>query len=290
MNGAADLFWESAEGLRLHARDTPAASGPAASGPARLPVICLHGLTRNAKDFAALAPHIARSGRRVLAIDVRGRGLSDRAPPETYQLPFYAGDVERLASALGISEAIFIGTSMGGLITMEIAARRPDLIHAAIINDVGPVLSPLGLARIAGYVGASPTVSTWQEAADHLRALNGDALPHYRAGDWQAMAERMFRQVKDAIVPDYDPAIATPFKSKPLLSDPQQRWAALATGRPILVLRGDRSDLLDPDAAEMMVAGRPNARLQRVANVGHAPMLDEPDALTAIDAFLSQVK
>lgn len=277
-------YWQSSDGLRLHARDYPAAEGDA-----RLPVICLHGLTRNAKDFGMLAPRIAQLRRRVLAVDVRGRGLSARAAPDSYQLPCYAEDVERLAQALGIRQAIFIGTSMGGLITMELAARSPDLIAAAIINDIGPRLASRGLERIAGYVGTGGPVATWQEAADHLRRLNAEALPHYDAVDWQDMAKRLYREADGQIVADYDPAIATPFKTKPLVTDPQQRWNALASDRPILLLRGERSDLLDQDAAEEMVAGRPNASLRIVANVGHAPMLDEPDALTAIEAFLGEL-
>ncbi|PZU09787.1 alpha/beta fold hydrolase [Sphingomonas sp.] len=283
MSGYVDRFWQSSDGLRLHARDYAAAPGPA-----RLPVFCLHGLTRNARDFGMLAPHLAGLGRRVLAIDVRGRGLSDWARPETYQLPFYAEDVARLAEALGIGAAIFIGTSMGGLITMELAGRSPALIRSAIINDVGPRLSDRGLARIAGYVGKSAPVATWGEAADHLRALNADALPHYGPEDWRLMAERMYREIGGRLLADYDPAIALPFTSKPLVTDPQQRWADLAGARPILLLRGDRSDLLDPDAAEEMVAGRPDATLASVANVGHAPMLDEPDALDAIGCFLDR--
>ena len=133
--------WLSADGLTLHARDYAAAEGKA-----RLPVICLHGRTRNARDFDVLAPWIAARHRRVLAVDVRGRGLSARDPDASYWLPTYADDVRRLAEALGISRAIFIGTSMGGLIAMELAALAPALIVAAVINDVGPVLAAEGLA------------------------------------------------------------------------------------------------------------------------------------------------
>src|SRR4051812_4364600 len=181
--------WTSAEGLTLHARDYAAADGAA-----RLPVICLHGLTRNARDFDTLAPWIAARQRRVLAVDVRGRGLSDRDPAGGYWLPTYADDVRRLAAALGLGRAIFVGTSMGGLITMELAALAPDLVGGAIVNDVGPVLAAEGLARIGTYVGNAPAFGGWDEAAAYLRDLNGAALPHYDAADWQRMAERMFRE------------------------------------------------------------------------------------------------
>ncbi|SDA11766.1 alpha/beta fold hydrolase [Sphingomonas sp. NFR15] len=284
MSGYRDLYWQASDGLRLHARDYPAASGPA-----RLPILCLHGLTRNAKDFGALAPRLAELGHRVLALDVRGRGGSERGAPERYVLPAYAEDVERLAQAIGIGRAIFIGTSMGGLITMEVAARAAGLIHAAVVNDVGPKLSLHGLARIAGYAGAAQAFATWDDAAAQVRQLNEDALPHYTARDWREMAERMFRESDGVVIADYDPGIAVPFKSAPAGADPQQRWEALASDRPILVLRGARSDLLDQDAAEAMVAGKPNARLEMVRDVGHAPMLDEPDALAAIMRFLADI-
>ena len=277
--------WTSADGLTLHARDYAAAEGRAL-----LPVICLHGLTRNARDFEALAPWIAQRGRRVLALDVRGRGLSDRDPNGSYWLPTYAEDVRRLAEALGIARAIFVGTSMGGLITMELAALAPELIAGAIINDVGPVLAADGLARIASYVGGAPIFDRWDEAVAYLERQNAAALPHYAADDWQAMARRMFREEGGHIAADYDPAIAAAFGTGPMLADPWDRWNGLAEGRAVLLLRGGLSDLLAADDASRMVTGHDNARLREIPNVGHAPMLDEPEALAAIGQFLEGVK
>jgi pimeloyl-ACP methyl ester carboxylesterase len=145
MTAFVDRHWTSADGLRLYARDYAAAAGPA-----KLPVIAIHGLTRNSADFEAIAPLIAQSGRRVLAVDVRGRGRSDRAPdPMTYQPAVYAKDVLELLRQAGIERAVFLGTSMGGLITMALAAIRSKVIAAAIINDVGPEVAKEGLARIA---------------------------------------------------------------------------------------------------------------------------------------------
>lgn len=275
--------WLSAEGLTLHARDYAAAQGKA-----RLPVICLHGLTRNARDFDALAPWIAAHGRRVLAVDVRGRGLSDRDPAASYWLPTYADDVRRLADALGIARAIVVGTSMGGLIAMELAASAPALIAGAIINDVGPVLAPEGLARIGSYVGNAPAFDSWDAAAFYLQRQNEASLPHYAWDDWRRMAERMFREHAGKVVPDYDPAIADAFATGPLPADPWDRWRGLAGGRPILLLRGGLSDLLTAGDATRMVAEHDQACLREVPNVGHAPMLDEPEALAAIGQFLDQ--
>ena len=276
--------WLSAEGLRLHARDYAADEGMA-----RLPVICLHGLTRNARDFDTLAPWIAAQGRRVLAVDVRGRGLSDRDPAASYWLPTYADDVRRLTDALGIARAIFVGTSMGGLITMELAAIAPALIAGAIINDVGPVLAPDGLARIGSYVGKAPVFDSWDAAALYLQQQNRASLPHYADQDWRRMAERMFRNDAGRVAADYDPAIADAFATGPLPADPWERWRGLASGRPILLLRGGLSDLLTAGDATLMVAEHDQAWLREVPNVGHAPMLDEPEALAAVGRFLDQI-
>ena len=280
--GWRDFTWASAEGLTLHARDYPAAA------EGRLPVVCLHGLTRNARDFDMLAPWIAARGRRVLAVDVRGRGQSDRDPDASYWLPTYADDVRRMAEALGIRQAIFIGTSMGGLIAMELAAVAPDLIGGAVINDVGPVLAAEGLARIGSYVGNAPVFGNWGEAAAYLERQNAAALPHYRAEDWRRMARRMFREEDDRVAADYDPAIAAAFGTGPLPADPWDRWHGLARGRPLLLLRGGLSDLLAAGDATRMITEHESARLREVPNVGHAPMLDEPEALAAIGQFLDE--
>jgi pimeloyl-ACP methyl ester carboxylesterase len=283
-DGFRHCRWTSADGLSLHARDYAPSTDRGL-----LPVICLHGLTRNARDFEKLAPWIAARGRRVLAVDVRGRGLSDRDPDASYWLPTYAEDVRRMADALGIDRAIFVGTSMGGLITMELAALAPGLIAAAVINDVGPVLAAEGLARIGAYVGHAPAFDDWAEAEDYLQRQNEAALPHYQAADWQAMAARMFREDGGRVVADYDPGIAAAFGTGPLPADPWDRWHGLATGRPLLLLRGGLSDLLTAADATQMVTGHETARLREVPDVGHAPMLDEPEALAAIGHFLDEL-
>ncbi|WP_404712280.1 alpha/beta fold hydrolase [Sphingomonas sp. MMS24-J13] len=279
-----DRYWQAADGLALHARHYSAADGRA-----RLPVICLHGLTRNARDFEALAPWLAARQRAVLAVDVRGRGLSDWDPRADYRLPTYADDIARLMEALGIAHAIFVGTSMGGLITMELAAMRPDLIAGAVINDVGPVLAPAGLMRIGSYVGQKPDVKNWADAVAYVRWQNGHALPHYGQADWEKMARRLFRERDGRVAPDYDPDISKPFADAPLAVDPWERWDALAGGRPILLLRGGESDLLAADVAAKMIGGHAGAALRLVPGVGHAPMLDEPEALAALEAFLDSV-
>lgn len=274
-----DRWWQS-DGLRLHARDYAGAEGAA-----KLPVVCIHGLTRNARDFDALAPWIAATGRRTLSLDIRGRGFSERDPNADYRLPTYARDVAALFDALGFARAIFVGTSMGGLITMELSAQRPELIAAAVLNDIGPELAREGLVRIGNYTKVKAEIHNWADAAAYLRDQNAHALPHYGDADWDVMARRMFREQDGKVAADYDPAIWTTF-GEVGGTDPWNRWDTLASGRPTLVLRGGISDLLDQPTAERMVDGRAQATLAIVDNVGHAPMLDEPDALAAIGTFL----
>jgi pimeloyl-ACP methyl ester carboxylesterase len=296
MGAWADRFWTSTDpsGVRLHARDYAAASGPA-----RAPVICLHGLTRNARDFEDLAPHIASGtigsgGRRVLAVDVRGRGQSGWDPePARYTPLTYAGDVLALLDALGIGKAVFVGTSMGGLITLLIAAMRPAAIAAAALNDIGPEIAPEGLARIGGYTGKTAPVTDWAGAADYARATNAVAFPAYGPAQWDAFARRLFTEKDGRPALDYDPGIAQAFKppepkpgeTPPPPPDLWPLFKALAA-RPLLTIRGETSDILSPDIAARMREAAPDMAFAEIPGVGHAPMLDEPEALAAIDALL----
>lgn len=284
MTGFVERRWV-VDGLSLYARDYAGAGGAA-----RLPVVCLHGLTRNSRDFEKVAPWIAARGRRVLALDMRGRGQSDRDPQGRYDLATYVGDVTALLAALGVGRAVFVGTSMGGLITVETATHHRDLVAGAVINDIGPQLSPAGLGRIAGYVGKAEPMAGWQAAADACARLNADVFPHYGAADWMAMARRLFRDAAGAVVADYDPAIAEALTRIVTDPDPWGKWHAFADARPVLVLRGTATDLLPLDVAEAMVAGHDRAVLAPVADIGHAPMMDEPDAVEALARFLDGVE
>ena len=284
-----DRRWTSADGLSLYARDYAAAAGPA-----RLPVIAIHGLTRNAADFETIAPLIAQTGRRVLAVDVRGRCRSDRAPdPMTYQPATYAHDVLALLDQAGMARAVFLGTSMGGLITMALAAIRSKVVAAAILNDIGPEVAKEGLMRIAAYAGKPVETPTWEAAAAHVKSINAVALPHYTDADWMAFAKRTFRiGTEGSPVLDYDPDIAVPIRAagaKALVPNLWPMFSRLAKGRPVLLVRGETSDLLSADIAAKMRKRAPKMDYVEVAGVGHAPMLDEPDAKAAIFPFLSKV-
>ena len=288
MTDFADRWWRSEDGLRLYARDYAGAAGEA-----KLPVIAIHGLTRNSADFAAVAPIIAATGRRVLAVDVRGRARSDRAAdPMTYQPVQYARDMLALMDQAGIARAAFLGTSMGGRITMALTAIAPDRIAAAILNDVGPEVSLVGLTRIAAYAGQPVDTPTWDDAVAYVRKHNAIALPHYTDADWDAFARRVFREGPDGPVLDYDPDIAVPIRAAgqaALVPDLWGDFERLATGRPTLLIRGATSDLLDAEIAGRMRARAPEMGYVEVPDVGHAPMLDEPTAEAAILAFLGAV-
>lgn len=270
-----------ADGLRLHYRDYPGSSDEP-------PLLCLHGLTRNVRDFTAFAERYS-AGRRVLALDFRGRGLSDHDPlPARYTPLTYASDVLQLLDQLDIDEAVFVGTSLGGLVTMTVAAMAPQRIAAAILNDVGPELSVEGLERIASYVGKGGPFGSWDEAADAVARYSGNAHPNFGHDDWVKMARRICREDNGRIVLDYDRAIALPFQTK----GPAPRvdlwplFGALAQ-KPLLVIRGEISDLLSAEALDKMHEVAPDMKSVTVAGVGHAPLLDEPDAVAAIDQFLA---
>jgi pimeloyl-ACP methyl ester carboxylesterase len=280
MSTATDGFFSVKDGLRLHYRDYPGDDG-------KPPLLCLPGLTRNVRDFADFAERYSPRFR-VIAFEFRGRGSSECDPVTArYMPPTYIGDTVELLDHLAIDQAIFVGTSLGGLVTMGMAVVAPQRIAAAIINDVGPELSSAGLDRIRTYVGRSMRFDSWDEAARQLAASNPGLSEHYTHADWVRMAKRTCREKDGAIGFDYDMAIGDPFKSDS--PTPQiDMWPlfhALAA-KPLLVIRGERSDLLSADAAERMQREAPAMQLAVVQGVGHAPDLDEPDAVAAIDSFL----
>lgn len=279
--------WTSRDGLNLFARDYASTSDEAG-----LPVICLHGLTRNSKDFDDVAPLIARSGRRVIVPDVRGRGQSGRDPnPANYQPKIYARDVLEMMGSLGLPRAVFVGTSMGGIIIMTLAALRSKAIAAAILNDVGPAIAPEGVARIMRYVGVGDEIRSWDDAADYMCRTMGVAFPDFSGRDWRRLAEQTFRQGEHGPEFDYDPAIASRLQVPSRLTTMLAWWLfrRLARKRPTLLIRGALSDVLSGDIALEMKRQAPSLRLAEVSNVGHAPLLTEPEAVEAIAEFLASV-
>lgn len=287
MSRYSDLYWTTPDGMRLYARDYRPDKATDA-----LPVIAIHGLTRNSADFTKIAEILQDQGRRVIAVDVRGRGKSGRAAdPMTYVPPVYAGDIVALLDTQKIERAIFMGTSMGGLITMALAAIRPEAIAATILNDVGPEVAAEGLMRIAAYTGQPVVVNNWDDAVAYAKRINEVAFPHYGDADWQAFAQRLFVENAHGIPTlAYDPDISAPIKAAgagALVPDLWPLYRNLAQ-RPTLIVRGETSDLLSPAILERMLAEGEMARSVEVSGIGHAPMLDEPQALAAITAFLAK--
>lgn len=284
-----EITYTSEDGLRLYARDYAATQGAA-----KCPVICIHGLTRNSADFEELAPWIASLGRRVIAVDVRGRGHSAYdAQVDHYSIAQYANDIVTLAYQLGIGRAVLIGTSMGGLITMALAVKHLHLIAAAVLNDIGPVLSDVGLSRIANYSGNTQSFVDWQAAVDYVQTINQSAFPAYTQVEWEKWAQRAFKRASNGSwVLRYDPNIAAPLRMGKLKAT---SWGAkfafrrLANKRPTLLIRGSLSDLLESQQAQYMRQVAPGMRYAEVANVGHAPMLSEAEAVTALQQFLNEV-
>lgn len=279
--------WQSADGLTLHFRDYPGI------GDDRPPVLCLHGLTRNARDFEDLAPHIAHQGWRVLAPEMRGRGRSAYASdPASYAVPTYVADIEALLRQESIDRFIGIGTSMGGLMIMAMAAVAPERLAGVVLNDVGPVVESAGLDKIKAYVGQGRSFPTWVHAARALAELHADTYPSYGLEDWLAMAKRTMIPVSNGrIAFDYDMRIAEPILASDEAEVPIDLWPMLRAlaGRPAVLVRGDRSTILSAQTFAQMAQALPDARTVTVANTGHAPTLDEPEVRAAIGAMLAEV-
>ena len=289
MNDAApqrydDRYFTVRDGLRLHYRDYQGSDD-------RPPILCLPGLTRNAKDFANLAERFSPRFR-VIALEFRGRGMSDYDPiPARYLPPTYAHDVIELLDQQAIDQAVFVGTSLGGLVTMLMAIMAPHRIAAAILNDIGPEVADAGVDRIKTYVGKGIRFKNWNEAAETVAANNAHAFDNYAHEDWVRMAQRNCREENGEIVFDYDQAIAQPFNS-PTPAPQFDMWplfAALAQ-KPLLVIRGAKSDLLSAETLQKMHAAAPTMKSALVAGVGHAPELNEPEAVAAIDTFLGDLE
>ena len=279
-----DRFWYSAEGLRLHYRDY---AGPLEKPP----ILCIPGLTRNARDFEPVAERYAGDWR-VICIELRGRGMSDPDPdPSRYTPHYYVADILKLLDQLGIADAVFFGTSLGAICTMLLASTDADRIAGAMLNDIGPEIDQAGIDRIGGYVGREIAFRDWGEAVAVLTERNREVFPRWGAGEWERFARRIMHETPDGIRFEYDMRIADNFRAA--TEGPQganwHLYEALA-GRPVLILHGTRSDLLSDAIARQMVERlQGDAELVVVPDVGHTPNLEEPEAQAAMDRLLQRV-
>ncbi len=285
MGNYKDVWYQSDDNLRLYARDYE-------NDEAALTLLCLHGLTRNSADFEDLAPQL-QDQYRVVVVDQRGRGESDwDENVDNYNPVRYVQDMFRLIDHLALSDIVLIGTSMGGLMSMMMVAMQPEKFKAVVLNDVGPVVARAGLERIKGYVGKGKPVADWAEAIEQTAAVNGVAFPKYEHSDWERWVHRMYRENESGELElRYDPAIAEPIAENDDNAVPADPWPLFdgTTRLPLLVFRGQLSDILEPDCVAEMKHRHSNMTLVTVPDVGHAPMLDEPVVLPALREFLDQI-
>lgn len=272
------IQFRAADGVLIAARDWRP------EGEAEGVVLCLHGLTRNSRDFQVLAADLGRRYR-VIAPDQRGRGMSAYADPSTYVLPVQLQDTLALLDHLGVDRCVVIGTSMGALMAVALAATAPDRIAGVVLNDAGPEVDPRGLARIAGYVGEGTEVRTWRDAVKYLRTIHGQAYPTYADEDWERMARATYAWSGDGLRLDYDPRLRESFAAGATAGPDMWPLFEALRAVPSLIIRGEQSDILSA-ATAVEVTRRFGSDLASVRDRGHAPDLNEPEALQAIHAFL----
>lgn len=286
-NDARSIFVSAPDGLRLHVREYGHADSPA------LPVVCLPGLTRTVADFDALAPALAHGTpqRRVIAIDSRGRGQSEYdANPKNYNLGVELADVVAVLNALEIKQAVFIGSSRGGILTMLLAAAHPEIIAGAVLHDIGPVIDSEGVARIKSYVGKLRQPRNLQDGADILHELFAAQFPKLTAEQWLGAGRRMWKPQAGKLVLTYDPALAetlAEFDSEHPLPSLWDEFEALVRV-PVLVIRGDRSDILSAATLTAMRVRHPDLESIEVPDQGHVPLLEGDDLIRRITAFVEK--
>ena len=279
-----DIYWTSRDGLRLYARHYPA------PGSRRRPLVCLPGLTRNSRDFHALATALSdpRGHRReVYALDYRGRGLSEfDSDWKNYSVMVELNDTIDFMSLAGLAHAGIVGTSRGGVIAMAMAAMRPTLIGAVVLNDIGPVIERDGLARILAHVGRIPLPSTWRDAAELSASLNDKIFPAVSDAQWMQIARQWYNEKNDRPARGYDPNLAKALSlSSDAVSHMWPQFEALARV-PVMVVRGALSDLFSTDTLDAMRRRHPNITTLTVENQGHAPLLMDDASIATIGEFL----
>lgn len=286
MSDYQDFWYTSADQLRLYARDYGDKSQATT-------LVCIPGLTRNSADFEDLCESLVESFR-ILAVDLRGRGRSAFDPnPRNYQPGVYALDIVALLNAASVDKAIFIGTSLGGLVSMILGATEPARVQAIVLNDVGPQLNPEGLARIQSYLTDYTEVQNWEEAVARTRDTQESALPGLSDQEWEEFTKRLYK-VDESGKPvlNYDRDIAVLFEERDESDPPADLWEvfSLLHEIPILALRGEFSDIISTETLDKMRASHAGLDVVEIKNRGHAPLLNEPDAVSAIKEFISKAE
>ena len=277
-------FYSAQDGLRLHLRDHGGPEG-------RTPVVCLPGLARTAEDFDALASHL-KSERRVVALDYRGRGLSDWDKDwKNYDLAVENGDILTVLAAAGISEAVLIGTSRGGLHSMIFAATRPTLLKGVVLNDIGPALEAKGLARIRGYVGKLPAPRSWSDAVNLAKSIMGAQFTGLSEAEWETYARLTFIEKEGRFSARYDPNLMRPLAALDLEAPLPELWPQFEglAHVPVLAIRGENTDLLSEATLSGMAARHPRFESHTVPGQGHAPLLLDEPTISVIAQFVAKI-
>ncbi|WP_404934978.1 alpha/beta fold hydrolase [Nitratireductor sp. L15S-10] len=288
-DGFRDVFYSAQDGLKLHARVY-------GEGNPGLPVVCLPGLTRNARDFHALAKKLSThetEGRKVIAFDYRGRGLSDYDRDwRRYDVAVEAADIISGLVALGVEHAAFIGTSRGGLIIMTLAGSRPTLIKAVVLNDIGPVVEGDGLAQIRAYLQRSPKPATLDEAIKIQKTVHGEAFPALNEDDWERFTAALYKEEQGRLRTDFDPNLLKPLKAINLNRPLPALWPLFdgLAATPLLTVRGENSRLLSSRTLEEMATRHPTMQQIVVPGQGHAPLLETGSLPREISAFIRRAE
>ena len=282
-----DIYYASFDGLRLYVRHYPAPDTKLRT------VICLPGLTRNSKDFHALAAYLSKHPERprpVYCVDYRGRGRSQYDRHWRNYTPLIELlDVLDFLTAYGLHKVGIVGTSRGGIIAMLMAAVKPTAMGPVVLNDIGPVIETRGLARIIGYVGRMPVPKTWPAAGSLLREMNERAFPAFSDAEWEDIARDVFDERKGRPARAFDRRLARVLGKINLSRSVPDLWPQfIALGQmPAFVLRGANSDVLSAGTLEAMIECHPNLRAMTVPDQGHAPVLKEPETVEAIGSFFA---
>ncbi|MET0605510.1 MAG: alpha/beta hydrolase [Beijerinckiaceae bacterium] len=288
--GFERLYVTASDGLSLFGRDYRPPR------PDFTPVVCLPGLTRNSADFHELASFLSQhheTPRRVIALDYRGRGESGYDSDwKKYDPRVEAQDALDFLTAVGVHEAIFVGTSRGGLIIYALAVMRPALLRGAVLNDIGAVVEIEGLKRIRSYVGKLPPPRTYDEAAEILQKITGGQFVGFSQAEWLRNARRTFAEKNGKLAPRYDLSLMKGLALIDLEKPLPDLWPLFMGLRdfPVLVLRGANSDLLSAATVAEMTMRHPNCAAVEVANEGHAPLLADQPTLCAIEAFCARAE
>ena len=279
-----DGTWETADGLTLHYRDYP-------SDAAALPILCIPGLTRNARDFEPIAERFG-STRRIICVELRGRGESEYAKDSSTYVPAtYLQDLDAFFEQVNPGKVIGLGTSLGGILFAMMGAQHPERLAGLVFNDIGPAIDKSGLDRIAEYVGHGRSFPTWMHAARHMREATSYVHPDFTISEWLRLTKRlMVVSNSGRIVYDYDMRIADPIDAAGKDAAPPDLWPAFNALPPVpkLVIRGELSDILAADTLAAMCDKIPDCEAVTIARTGHVPTLDEEEALAAITRLVER--